>query len=77
MNQLSSSASMLHARQIGNAIKSTEVRLEALCDLIDQELRNGTVGDEELDRYAKAIAGDVDRAMCEEESWIEASDFIQ
>lgn len=77
MNLLSSTTHSQHARLIGNSIKSTEVRLEALCDLIDQELRNGTVGDEELDRYAKAIASDVDRAMCEEESWIEASDFIQ
>lgn len=65
------------AKSLARVVSGSEQRLEALCDLIDEELRSGNIADAELDRYARRITSEVDRAMTEEIRWVDASDFIQ
>jgi hypothetical protein len=58
------------------AIRDCEQRLDALCDLIDEELRTGAIGDCKLSDYARRITGEVDQAMAEETNWCEAGEFL-
>jgi hypothetical protein len=69
----------LHSLSVSSAargLRDCELRLEALCDLIDEELRSGSIGNAELLEYARRITGEVDRAMTEETRWFDESDFI-
>lgn len=56
--------------------EATEQRLDALCELIDEEIRNGWVGDDELAIYARRIAGNVDQVLSEDICWISDDDVI-
>ncbi|MGV3486559.1 MAG: hypothetical protein ACO1RT_19230 [Planctomycetaceae bacterium] len=58
------------------AFRRCEQRLDVLCDLIDEELRNGQVGDRELEDFVKKITGEVDLAMSQEDCWFDEGGFI-
>ncbi len=59
-----------------DTLRGCEQRLDALCDLIDEELRTGAVGDRELSEYARRITGDVDQALAEETIWYGRDEFL-
>lgn len=52
------------------SIRGAEIRLDAVCDLIDQELNGEGVDDLQLQGYARRIAADVDTVMAAETSWL-------
>ena len=58
------------------AFRNCEQRLDVLCDLIDEELRQGPIADGELEEFVRKITGEVDLAMTEEDCWFDQSDFI-
>ncbi len=49
--------------------RQAELRLDALCELVEQELSGG-VDEAHLQRFARRIAADVDTVMAEETSWL-------
>jgi len=46
------------------------MRLDALCELIDEELRIGYIGDSELATYTRRITGEFDQALTEVTHWL-------
>jgi hypothetical protein len=76
MNSIDSAVKLTPAKSISKVVTGTEQRLDALCDLIDEELRAGNIDEAEVDRYARRITSEVDRAMAEEIQWVDASGFI-
>ncbi len=50
-----------------------EERLDAVCDLIDEEIRSGGLGEKPLQSFTRRIAADIDEVMAQEERWIELS----
>ncbi len=50
-------------------LRQTELRLDALCELVEQELGGG-VDDVQLQGFARRIAADVDTVMAEETLWV-------
>lgn len=77
MNQLQRFTTVPMAPQASaRAFRACEHRLDRLCDLIDEELRSGSMEDGELDEFVRKITCEVDQAMTEEGCWFDAADFI-
>ena len=55
--------------------RKSEQRLEALSELLDEELYSGSVDDSRLAEFTKRITGDVDLALTEETCWFDAVEF--
>jgi|GEM_PF-3042162 len=70
------SASTLTFGASTEMMEVTEHRLDALCELIDEEIRNGWIGDDELAIYARRIAGNVDQVLTEDICWISDDEVI-
>lgn len=51
------------------------MRLDSLCDLIDEELHSGGVEDLALSEFTRRITGEVDHVMSFEDDWL-GNDFI-
>ncbi len=58
-----------------DAFRRIEMRLDSLCDLIDEELHSGGVEDLALSEFTRRITGEVDHVMSFEDDWL-GNDFI-
>jgi len=71
MNQVTTSVtSAPSCSSPARAIGQSEMRLDALCELIDEELRIGYIGDSELATYTRRITGEFDQALTEVTHWL-------
>jgi len=55
--------------------RQSEQRLEALSELLEEELCGAPMDDARLTDFTKRITGDVDQAMAEETSWYDTVEF--
>lgn len=52
-------------------IRRVENRLDAVCDLIEQELHGDGIDDAQIHNCARRIVADVDTVMAEETHWLQ------
>ena len=57
------------------SIHQTEQRLEALCQLVNAELRGISIDDQALAEYSRRMIGEIDQVMTEETCWFDSVDF--